>query len=740
MKTSKFLGLALSVLTLAACSQDDDLFQNDAPQTTDESNQIGKVIEMGATGNQSSIATFVVPAGTKTVDVVYNNGEKTVTVDVESAGIATGAFKTVSLKLFADAPTFVDIFYNVNAKSTTRATSNGTRVAAVKHFAVKPSNGDILKVEAVDGLSNDKIDELTNLLLGSADAIIGEEHDNLVAPEGVDNYSKNFVYRSNGNPVIIHPIYLNSSSRNDLGIYYYDQEGTRHDAIIWESEQKEVEDGKSYGYETPYQLYGVDGIKITLPAGYTYGFYIASKFFHNGEAQNYYSLSQENEGFCSTDNYKNCKGQGCHAITFSYNGNTYLGFEDWEHNDYTDENGLPVVVQYDCNDLIVTAPKEVLEVIDTPKEEDLIVKYTVTYHAGTDDFEGTVPAQMTNVPGDSTFYVAQPSNLTYPGHVFKGWADNETGKVYEPGKEYKMDNKNVDLTAIWDDEIPAPLPGADPTPTKEEKDNGTYYHSSGVAMFETTGNDNDYNDAVLDYDIEGYIPSADSLEAGNWPYLKTTIHLRALSDDQITSVGIDLEGLDKDFFCEADDMYITVGNSLDIKEVLKNTTAKIEGTKPNFAEGSYDIDLSGIEWLMTKEACETKYTNSKGVEMFFNQSADPELNYWYNVERDDENFGGDLLTITVVCYPDMSKMTLDEWKEKMEDIICDIENQKFYVTVNGEKNYNCIKAPILTKHTNETNAFTTAYPEYGTEDDWYNKPASFTNEDGNTDDYLIYWW
>ena len=77
MKTSKFLGLALSVLTLAACSQDDDLFQNnDAPQTTIENNQIGKVIEMGATGNQSSIATFVVPAGTKTVDVVYNNGEK----------------------------------------------------------------------------------------------------------------------------------------------------------------------------------------------------------------------------------------------------------------------------------------------------------------------------------------------------------------------------------------------------------------------------------------------------------------------------------------------------------------------------------------------------------------------------------------------------------------------------------------------------------------------------------------
>lgn len=726
MKTSKFLGLALSVLTLAACSQDDDLFQNDAPQTTDESNQIGKVIEMGATGNQSSIATFVVPAGTKTVDVVYNNGEKTVTVDVESAGIATGAFKTVSLKLFADAPTFVDIFYNVNAKSTTRATSNGTRVAAVKHFAVKPSNGDILKVEAVDGLSNDDIDERCQLFLET----FGEEHDNLNNPSSeIDNFSKDFVFESDGKPFVIYPIYINSSSKNDLGIYYYDENGNRQDQIIWESGQ-ELEDATEGKYSIPNNLNGENGIQITLPAGYKYGFYISST---HTSTYNFYSLSKENKAVCEDMEHfdQPCLGEGCHAITFSYDGNTYLGFEDWE---FWHGGGA-----YDCNDFIITAPK-VLEVIDTPEEEDLIVKYTVTYHAGTDDFEGTVPAQMTNVPGDSTFYVAQPSNLTYPGHVFKGWADNETGKVYEPGKEYKMDNKNVDLTAIWDDEIPAPLPGADPTPTKEEKDNGTYYHSSGVAMFETTGNDNDYNDAVLDYDIEGYIPSADSLEAGNWPYLKTTIHLRALSDDQITSVGIDLEGLDKDFFCEADDMYITVGNSLDIKEVLKNTTAKIEGTKPNFAEGSYDIDLSGIEWLMTKEACETKYTNSKGVEMFFNKSADPELNYWYNVERDDENFGGDLLTITVVCYPDMSKMTLDEWKDKMEDIICDIENQKFYVTVNGEKNYNCIKAPILTKHTDETNAFTTAYPEYGTEDDWYNKPASFTNEDGNTDDYLIYWW
>ena len=60
-----------------------------------------------------SIVTFVVPAATKTVDVVYNNGEKTVTVDVESAGNVTGAFKTVSLNLLAKESTFADIYYTV---------------------------------------------------------------------------------------------------------------------------------------------------------------------------------------------------------------------------------------------------------------------------------------------------------------------------------------------------------------------------------------------------------------------------------------------------------------------------------------------------------------------------------------------------------------------------------------------------------------------------------------------------
>lgn len=724
MKTSKFLGYALSVLTLAACSQDDDLFQNnDAPQTTIENNQIGKVIETGTSSSQSSIATFVVPAATKTVDVVYNNGEKTVTVDVESAGNVTGAFKTVSLNLLAKESTFADIYYTVGAKGT-RAASNGTRVAAVKHFAVKPNTSDDIVVEAVEGLSKEDLEARSELFLNK----FPEEQDNLNHP-GVDNFSKNFLYESDGQPFVIYPIYMETSSHDDFGIFYYDENGDLHEQIVWESGQVEQEDGK---YNIPGLLQGENGIKITLRKGYKYGFYI-----DEAGVGKFYSYAEENYKICTETDHGEfpCLGNGCHAVTFTDNGQTYMGFEDWEywHNPEWSK-------YFDCNDVIFSAP-QTLAVVDAPVEENLIpevIYYTVTYYAGGAD--GTVPAKMFDQAGDATFTVAAPSELVYPGHTFEGWKDNETGIIYQPGDVYQMDNKDVEFTAQWKNVTITPLPGADPTPTKDEESEGTYYHSSGVAMFETTGEDYDYNDAVLDYDIEGYIPSADSLEAGNWPYLKTTIHLRALSDDQITSVGIDLEGLDKDFFCEADDMYITAGNSLDIKEVLKNTTANIQGTKPNFAEGSYGIDLSGIEWLMTKEACETKYTNSKGEEMFFNKSADPELNYWYNVERDDENFGGDLLTITVVCYPDMSKMTLDEWKEKMEDIICDIENQKFYVTVNGEKNYNCIKAPFLTKHTDETNPFIDAYPEYGKEADWYSKPASFIDEDGKADDYLVYWW
>ena len=86
----------------------------------------------------------------------------------------------------------------------------------------------------------------------------------------------------------------------------------------------------------------------------------------------------------------------------------------------------------------------------------------------------------------------------------------------------------------------------------------TFYHSSGVVMFEDSWpNMNyddrgegfyqyDYNDLVVDYDLEACTVADDMLETDGWrEQLKVVLHVRALGSKDVWRVGLILENFDQ---------------------------------------------------------------------------------------------------------------------------------------------------------------------------------------------------
>ena len=85
----------------------------------------------------------------------------------------------------------------------------------------------------------------------------------------------------------------------------------------------------------------------------------------------------------------------------------------------------------------------------------------------------------------------------------------------------------------------------------------TFYHSSGVVMFEDSWPainnqrvyDTDFDDIVIDYDIEAKLMPDSLLEKDGWrEQLKVVLHLRALGSNNSTGpgrVGVKLEGFDQ---------------------------------------------------------------------------------------------------------------------------------------------------------------------------------------------------
>lgn len=98
------------------------------------------------------------------------------------------------------------------------------------------------------------------------------------------------------------------------------------------------------------------------------------------------------------------------------------------------------------------------------------------------------------------------------------------------------------------------------TTTDEDR---TMYHSSGVVMFDdrwpsvnAEGYRYDFNDTVIDYDIEALTVADEQLESEGWrEQVKVVLHVRSLGGNDANRVGVVLEGFNTDYVDYVDEYY-----------------------------------------------------------------------------------------------------------------------------------------------------------------------------------------
>lgn len=155
-----------------------------------------------------------------------------------------------------------------------------------------------------------------------------------VLPEqngNIDQLNTDFLYYAKDADMDLefYPVYGQTSQTHNLGVFYYDEEGNRHDQIVMEGIHM-YENGVfsvTYGWDSEKnqstKTFNSKGVKITIKKGYKFGFYWDG-IDANWSATTYYSTQGLNPD------------SKIHAGTFVHNGKTYLGIEDWTDFDYQD--------------------------------------------------------------------------------------------------------------------------------------------------------------------------------------------------------------------------------------------------------------------------------------------------------------------------------------------------------------------------------------------------------------------
>ena len=133
----------------------------------------------------------------------------------------------------------------------------------------------------------------------------------------------------------------NTNQDHYLGVFYYDENGERHEINVWESINPNFYD-KSYDwdYEKNEQVthQNLEGVEISIKAGYKFGFYWNGicrphEGSYTDENCVYYSISELNEPQKDADSDE---VYSSHAGTFEIDGKTIIGLEDWYDFDYQD--------------------------------------------------------------------------------------------------------------------------------------------------------------------------------------------------------------------------------------------------------------------------------------------------------------------------------------------------------------------------------------------------------------------
>lgn len=282
------------------------------------------------------------------------------------------------------------------------------------------------------------------------DKRLPEKNGNL---EGLD---EDFVYYTDkAIRVELIPIFGQSSTTHEIGIFYYDSTGELHKAVIWENlyfyyggYMNSFHEANSWVNGQQIQKDAMDGRAIEIPANTYFGFYFNGN--NNNGPTTYYTASHLNEEVYVTE------GEGSrlpgdptskvHAVTWNYNGKTYLGLEDWTDMDF--------------QDLVFTLTPELSTVDSTtfdPKDPN------TPEEPGEQPGDGNNPNDPNNPnnPNDPN----NPNNPDTPS--FDGTVDNHTNEVEtnlgfdmkgQPGEKYPESHLSIHVRSAVDVDIFIPMP------------------------------------------------------------------------------------------------------------------------------------------------------------------------------------------------------------------------------------------------------------------------------------------
>lgn len=261
----------------------------------------------------------------------------------------------------------------------------------------------------------------------------------------------------------------------------------------------------------------------------------------------------------------------------------------------------------------------------------------------------------------------------------------------------------------------------------------TCYHSSGAVFFEdiwprSTRNhdgkyDTDFNDLILDYDVEAVVVPEELLASEGWrEQIKVVLHLRGTSGTETDKAGVILEGFNTAEFVD----YITdhrtfdswqnphgelpdwTINTLQAKSVHNETVAlrpivefgSVYSTKEKNGAGNEEylrINDNGSTFTTVLNPNVNKYWSAPKTEQYSPDLADlyKQYNYttlektqktgYYNVVPGYVNVSGGLYTYTVIYHmKNRSGMTAEQKKkvvDNMIDAVYNTYNQNFYIVL-----------------------------------------------------------
>lgn len=318
----------------------------------------------------------------------------------------------------------------------------------------------------------------------------------------------------------------------------------------------------------------------------------------------------------------------------------------------------------------------------------------------------------------------------------------------DPGTQHYLDL--YEATSIYALEYS----GGESTPgyMLKAEDGFTSYHCSGVVMFEDSWPSKsnvdgeskpgglffgDYNDFVVDYDLESIIHDAGAEEQRWKEKLKVVLHIRARGGGYSQRFGLKLEGLDKDFIDS---------DNIEISYSMSNQSEPVE---PLLAEVLWDGKNPVIYVNEVNKLVNESFMNKNGLAVSHEGS-----NSYYNTINDGKNVTKGLFTITVTFNGNGDRDKINELfrttvmtstkhnfflvtnnkGETYEIHLAGYEPTGFYTTYGADmskmasgvavakntavkylaadKNVWAFKTPVLVKHVTERTNFGVSYPDY----------------------------